>query len=71
MNFLNIIAPLLTVLAVFIAYIGGKHAGKKSAELKQIKKEQGESTDADEIIDTNNMLDLHHIDMWLQDRAKK
>lgn len=68
MSWLQIISPLI---AVILAYFGGYIAGKKAAQLKQIKKEQGESKDVQQIIDSNNMLDLHRADMWLQERAKK
>lgn len=68
MSWLQIIAPLI---AVILAYWGGYLAGKKAAELKQIKKEQGISDEVDNIIDSNNMLDIHRIDMWLQERSKK
>ena len=68
MSWVQILAPLI---AVILAYWGGYRAGKKAAELKQIKKEQGESDEVDNIIDNNNMLDIHRIDMWLQERSKK
>ena len=68
MSWLQIVAPLI---AVILAYWGGYIAGKKSAELKQIKKEQGESTDADEIIDNNYNMSADDIDNWLRARSKK
>lgn len=71
MSWLNVLSPLIVAILIFIAYLGGKKAGQKEAELKQIKKERGESEDVQQIIDSNNMLDLHRADMWLQERAKK
>lgn len=68
MSWLNVLAPLI---AVILAYFGGYIAGKKATQLKQIKKERGESEDVQQIIDSNNMLDLHRADMWLQERSKK
>jgi hypothetical protein len=71
MSWLQIISPLIVAILIFIAYLGGKSAGRKEAELKQVKKEQEESDEVNAIIDSNNMLDLHRADMWLQERAKK
>lgn len=68
MSWLQIVAPLI---AVILAYWGGYIAGKKSAELKQIKKEQGESTDTDEIIDNNYNMSADDIDNWLRARSQK
>lgn len=68
MSWLQIIAPLI---AVILAYWGGYIAGKKSAELKQIKKEQEQSNEADDIIDNNNNMSPDDIDNWLRSRAKK
>ena len=71
MSWLNVLSPLIVAILIFIAYLGGKSAGRKEAELEQLKKEQGESESADEIINSNNMLDLHRVDMWLQEHIKK
>lgn len=71
MSWLNILAPLIAVILIFIAYLGGKSAGRKEAEIKRNKEEQGASDNADKIISSNNMLDLHSADMWLSKHNKK
>lgn len=71
MSWISLIYPLVIAGLIFIAYLGGKSAGRKEAELKQGKKEQEQSNEADKIINSNDMLDLHRADMWLQERAKK
>ncbi len=71
MSWFYIAAPLIVVILTFIAYLGGKSAGRKEAELKQIKKEQEQSNEADDIIDNNNNMSPDDIDNWLRARAKK
>lgn len=68
MSWLQIVTPLI---AVILAYWGGYIAGKKSAELKQIKKEQGERESTDEIIDNNINMSADDFDAWLLSRSKK
>lgn len=71
MSWLNVLAPLLTVVAIFIAYLGGKSAGRKETQIKQDKKEQEASDEVDHIISNNNILSADDIDNWLRSRAKK
>lgn len=71
MQYLNVLSPLIVAILIFIAYLGGKSAGRKEAELKQIKKEQEQSNEADDIIDNNNNMSPDDIDNWLRSRAKK
>ena len=71
MSWFNVISPLIVAILIFIAYLGGKSAGRKEAELKQIKKEQGESESTDEIIDINYNMSADDIDDWLLSRSKK
>ena len=71
MSWFNVISPLIVAILIFIAYLGGKSAGRKEAELKQIKKEMGESDETNAIIDNNNNLNPDFIDAWLQARSKK
>lgn len=71
MEYLNVIAPLLTILAVFIAYIGGKHAGKEKAENEQKEKEEQQYDDAGKIIANNANLTDDDFDAWLSKRTKK
>ena len=58
-------------ILIFIAYLGGKSAGRKEAELNQIKKQMGESDETDQIISNNNNLNPDFIDSWLCSRSKK
>lgn len=71
MSWLNVIYPLLIVLLVFIAYMGGKSAGRKEAEIKRNKEEQGASDNVDKIISNNNYMSADDIDAWLRSRTKK
>ena len=71
MSWLNVLSPLIVAILIFIAYLGGKSAGRKEAELAQLKKEQGESESADEIIDTNANISADDFDAWLSKRTKK
>ena len=71
MTWLYILSPLLTAVLIFIAYLGGKSAGRKEAELKQIKKKQGESENADAIISNNINMSADDFDAWLCSRSKK
>ncbi len=68
MSWILIVAPLV---AVILAYFGGKSAGRKEAELKQKIKEQKESENTDEIIANNNNLTDSEFAAWVQDRTKK
>ena len=68
MSWLQIITPLI---AVILAYLGGYIAGKKAAELKQIKKEQGESDKTDQIISNNSNLPLNSLNAWIKQQANK
>ena len=71
MSWLNYIAPLIAILAIFLAYLGGKSSGRKEAELKQIKKEMGESNETDAIISNNINMSADEFDIWVQNRSKK
>lgn len=71
MSWLNVIYPLLIVLLVFIAYMGGKSAGRKEAELKQKLKELKQSENTDEIISNNSNLTDSDFNSWVQKRNKK
>lgn len=68
MSWILIVAPLV---AVILAYFGGKSAGRKEAELKQKIKEQKESENTDEIIANNYNMSADDIDNWLLSRSKK
>ena len=68
MTWIYVIAPLV---AVILAYFGGKSAGRKEAELKQKIKEQKESENTDEIIANNYNMSADDIDNWLLARSKK
>ena len=71
MTWLYIVAPLISVLAVFIAYLGGKSSGRKEAELKQKTKEQNANNEAAEIINNNSNLSDADFAAWLRERANK
>ena len=71
MSWLNVLAPLLAVILIFIAYLGGKSAGRKEAEIKRNKEEQGASDNVDKIISNNNYMSADDIDAWLRSRTKK
>ena len=68
MSWVLIIAPLI---AVILAYFGGKRAGKKEAELEQLKKEREQSGSTDEIIANNSNITDSDFTSWLQERSKK
>lgn len=68
MNWLQIVVPLIIVI---IAYIGGKAAGRKEAELKQKLKELKQSENTDEIISNNSNLTDSDFNSWVQKRNKK
>jgi hypothetical protein len=71
MSWIYVIAPLVAVVLVFIAYLGGKSAGRKEAELKYRNAEQKANERADEIINNNNNLTDSDFATWVQDRNKK
>lgn len=71
MTWIYIVAPLAVALFIFAAYLGGKSAGRKEAELKQKTKEQKAHEEAAKIINNNNNLSNAAIDTWLQERANK
>lgn len=71
MSWFNVLSPLIVAILLFIAYLGGKSAGRKEVELNQIKKQMGESDETDEIISNNNNMSPDDIDNWLRARAKK
>lgn len=71
MSWLNVLAPLIAVILIFIAYLGGKSAGRKEAEIKRNKEEQGASDNVDKIISNNNYMSADDIDAWLRSRTKK
>ncbi len=68
MSWFLVLAPLIFVV---IAYLGGKSAGKKEAELEYAKKEKTQSQETDEIIDNNANLTADEFDSWLQNHSKK
>ena len=71
MSWLNVLSPLIVAILLFIAYLGGKSAGRKEAELNQIKKQMGESDETDQIISNNVNMSADDFDTWLQNRIKK
>ena len=71
MTWLEICVPLVAIILTFIAYLGGKSAGKKETELKQKKEEIKENETANTIIDNNNHLTDSELDDWLRERSKK
>lgn len=71
MTWLYILSPLIVAILLFIAYLGGKSAGRKEAELKRIKKEMGESNETDAIISNNVNMSADEFDTWLRSRIKK
>lgn len=71
MTWVYVLAPLIYIVTVFVAYYGGKSAGRKEAELKQKKKEQQANNEAAEIINNNSSLSDADIDIWLRERANK
>lgn len=68
MSWFLVLAPLIFVV---IAYLGGKSAGRKEAELEYAKKEQTQSQDTDDIISNNINLTSDEFDTWLQNHSKK
>lgn len=68
MSWFLVLAPLIFVV---IAYLGGKSAGRKEAELEYAKKEQTQSQDTDHIISNNINLTSDEFDTWLQNHSKK
>lgn len=71
MSWLIVLAPLIAVILIFIAYLGGKSAGRKEAEINQIKKQMGESDETDEIISNNVNMSDDDFDNFLHSRTKK
>jgi len=71
MSWLNVLAPLIVAILIFIAYLGGKKAGRKEAELKYRNAEQKANERADEIINNNNNLTDSEFASWVQDHNKK
>lgn len=71
MSWLNVLSPLIVAILIFIAYLGGKSAGRKEAELNQIKKQMGESDETDQIISNNVNMSADDFDTWMQNRIKK
>lgn len=71
MSWLNVLSPLIVAILLFIAYLGGKSAGRKEAELNQIKKQMGESDETDEIISNNVNMSDDDFDNFLHSRTKK
>ena len=68
MSWFLVLAPLIFVV---IAYLGGKSAGRKEAELEYAKKEKMQSQDTDEIISNNANMSADDFDAWLQAHSKK
>lgn len=71
MSWISLIYPLVIAGLIFIAYLGGKSAGRKEAEIKRNKEEQGASDNVDKIISNNNYMSADDIDAWLRSRTKK
>lgn len=71
MSWLNVLAPLFIAGLIFLAYLGGKKAGRKEAELERIKEEMGESNETDAIISNNVNMSADEFDTWVQSHRKK
>lgn len=71
MSWLIVLAPLFIAGLIFLAYLGGKKAGRKEAELERIKKEMEQSENVDAIIGNNYNMSADDIDAWLQSHRKK
>lgn len=71
MTYLSVLSPLIVAILIFVAYLGGKAAGKKEAELKQIKKEQTANGKVEQIIHNNNNASTTVIDAWLHDVTRQ
>lgn len=71
MTWFYVAMPLISVLAVFIAYLVGKSSGRKEAELKQKIKEQNANNEAAEIINNNSNISDADFTAWLRERANK
>lgn len=71
MSWLNVLSPLIVAILIFIAYLGGKSAGRKEAELKYRNAEQKANERADEIINNNNNLTDSDFAEFVQEHTKK
>ena len=71
MTYLSIISPLIVAVLIFIAYLGGKSAGRKEAELKHIKKELLANGKVEQIISNNNNASSSIIDTWLRNVTRQ
>lgn len=71
MSWLIVLAPLFIAGLIFLAYLGGKKAGRKEAELERIKKEMEQSENVDAIIGNNYNMSAPSVDAWLKEKAKK
>ena len=71
MSWLNVLSPLIVAILIFIAYLGGKSAGRKEAELNQIKKQMGESDETDQIISNNVNMSADDFIAFLKEKNKK
>lgn len=71
MSWIYVLAPLIAVVLVFIAYFGGKAAGREQAKNDKSEEEARESDIADRIISNNSNLSDADFAAWLCERAKK
>lgn len=71
MTWIYILAPMVSVLFAFAAYLVGKSAGRKEAELKQKQKEQEANYEATKIINNNSNLSNADFANWLRERSSK
>ena len=67
----ELLTPIFAIIAVFIAYMGGKSAGKEKAKNEKNKEEEKQSDNADRIIGNNANLTDADFAAWLQKRAGK
>lgn len=71
MEIIKILSPIFAIVAIFIAYMGGKSAGKEKAENDKKEEETKQSDNADRIISNNVNLTDAAFAAWLRERAGK
>lgn len=71
MELIKVLSPIFAIIAIFIAYMGGKSAGKEKAKNEKNKEEDKQSDKADRIISNNANMSDADFATWLQDLTGK
>lgn len=71
MEIIKVLSPIFAIIAIFIAYMGGKSAGKEKAKNEKNKEETKQSDKADKIISNNANMSDDEFANFLKERNKK